>query len=399
MRQIKNSKINPESLLQIPLMRQALNDKSFSVVRRAISKVWTYEKYIPMSMGGFNPLLSAAFVAGVSRISEWLKKPEASARPLNLDDRLVLEALFLVHDYLHSWGYRAINEVMPRLGFGTKPIDESNFEDFVFCHLLTETIAVIGLDYWYLSTLRLNDICQIGTGVENLTVTYHERWSPECLRFNKRHAIQEPQFFERLAKFYCTGFFYGYDMDAFANSSFIEHWLEHEISYGDTQRVYTRQWLHFFRSKNFELNPARLGSQVKVSKKWQKNLMTGISELLWEKVKSDKAHDLSFRFKKDHIWQPYPSDQVDMRFQNINRMDPEKCYNKIMKGPNLKENFRYFFYQYVSQFDYATFDSEVIKLFPHLIEKQDFKLISHLFKGAQKVKGFDVEPRDLFFLN
>ena len=197
----------------------------------------------------------------------------------------MLEAKFLTHDYLHSWAYLIINELYPRLGFGTKPITK----DFVFCHLLSETVATVGLDYWYLCTIELNDVCPIGAAPDGYTLYFHEKWNREYRKFNPNFNAQKPEFFDSLHKFYCSGDFYGFSLEAFNRSVLINRWLSQEITYGETQRRYTRIWLHHLRSENFGLpDPHRLEAPVVATKKWQKNLIVEVGRLLWKKSKENK---------------------------------------------------------------------------------------------------------------
>src|SRR5207237_1319288 len=81
-----------------------------------------------------------------SPLAEWLDDPAQGVRELNQDDALLTEVLFAVHDYLHVWAYHLVRDAVPDLGFGRPPASEAELEDHVFCHLLTEAVATVGLD-------------------------------------------------------------------------------------------------------------------------------------------------------------------------------------------------------------------------------------------------------------
>jgi hypothetical protein len=88
-----------------------------------------------------------------------------------------------------------LHERRPDLSFASLDGEVIDFEDLIFCHLLTEAVAVAGLDYWYLSCVELNDVVDLGTTVRNLTIPYHERQRAEVRRFCPSLEVQTPEFF------------------------------------------------------------------------------------------------------------------------------------------------------------------------------------------------------------
>ena len=76
-----------------------------------------------------------------------------------------------------------------------------------FCHLLSEAVAVMGLDYWTLCVREINEDCPIGTSAGPLTVSGLESWASECRKFNPSLDVQSVGFFRQLAEFYCSGEF------------------------------------------------------------------------------------------------------------------------------------------------------------------------------------------------
>src|SRR5262245_19140488 len=129
------------------------------------------------------------------------------------------------------------------MGFGDGRATRIDFEDWVFCHLLTEAIATVGLDYWYLSCGKLDDVVELGTAISTLTTPYHERHRREYRRWNPALRVQSPRFLETLAAVYCTGEFTGFDREALAHSPLVLQSVDKELMYGRVQRGFTRRWL------------------------------------------------------------------------------------------------------------------------------------------------------------
>jgi hypothetical protein len=391
--------IHPESLLNIPLVQQLLMDRSCRIQTRAVDSGWHQAHSIPISVEGFNPTTSTIFVAEKSSLSSWLGDPYSSGRWYNQKDRLVQRLMFATHDYLHVWSYLMINELMPELEFGTAEITDDNFEDFAFCHLLTEAVATVGVDYWFLSTTDINSICDVGTDVKSLTANYREADHAEYERWNANFEVQSPAFLENLAEFYCKGgAFFGVFVRGLERNPKTFNWLNHEMSYGETQRAYIRQWLLHLAHRPLQNPPRQINAPVACDKPWQKNLTAELAQNLWRKVKEDEIQSPSFRFDPAATWKAPSEKGADFRFTNINRATEEELFS-VAQGANSDTNFAHLFYQYVSTFEHELFDRELIKLFPFLLQKKDFGLVKHLFRGQKRLQASPAEPRDLFILN
>lgn len=395
----KPSSVHPESPLRIPMVRRALEDRRFRVQVRAVSKEWRYRKVIPVSMTGFNPHLSTVFVGGVSRVHDWLKSPGQSARAFNRRDNLFDEALYIGHDYLHAWTYWAIDELMPKLGLGAATITAKNLEDFVFCHLVSEAVAVVGLDYWYLATLDINEVVPIGTTRKIENTAYHESNLPEFRRFNPRFAVQTPAFFRKLVELYCTGYFVGFDIDDMNRSPQLYQWLDHEVGYSELQREYIRLWLNHLAPRPTGLDRERLRAPVRIDAPWKRTVVREIGNLLWAMVKEDKDSTKSGGPGRSRAWRSPKDRAVDLRFLNLNGLDEERTARAILAGPNVEQNFEFFFHQLISRYDYSKFDPELVKLFPALIRQRDYALIARVFRDEKRVASQGAEPMDLMLLN
>lgn len=385
-----------ESLVRIPLLAQLLDDPAFSIVRRGIDSRWKYEDLIATRVDGFNPLRGAAYVGTHSHFDRWLPHRDGSARPFNRGDELMSEALSVVHDYLHVWTYQWIDHLRPEIGFGHRPITSRNFEDMVFCHILSEAVATVGLDYWYLSTVNMREEVPIGTVQTGLTVSYREAWEDEYRRFNPRLNIQNPSFLGILTRFYCDGVFVGFDVDDLRSSPALESWITHELRYGQLQRRYCREWLSYLSEADIRLTESQLDAPIAYGAAWKKRLISEIGERLWAKVKQGEMCSPGTRIDPDSTWSAQPQRQPDFRFLNLNRCGmPPASVVKAMSD----ESFEYLLRQYAVRFDYESFPEEALGVFTLIREDRDFSIGERLLKGIKRLPVGRDEPRDLFLYN
>lgn len=374
-----------------------LEDPGVDLVARGIDARWHYEKIIPAKLGGFNAAAGSVYYPAKSFMARWLRKPESSARKDNESDFLVSEVLFAVHDYLHVWAYRAINELNPSLGFGMGEITRANIDDLVFCHLASEAAATVGLDYWYLCTLSLNDVCDIGTTLDRgLTVGYHERYGREYGRYGAGLRVQDKAFFASVAHFYCSGIFHGFEANALRESPLILRWLDHELRYGQCQRRYARQWLAFLSREHLFQDAESLDAPVPVTQKWQRRTLRDLGELLWDKVKNDRVHEFAFRFK-GRGWRSPPQRPADFRFVNLNWYPSIDSALRVPSSPD-SESQTYRLYQLISRFDFGRCDSALVEAVPVLIRNGELVLAERLLGAQRRVARCKGEPRDLLFL-
>lgn len=390
--------LHRESLLRVPLVAQMLGDPHVRLVPLAVDRGWQYDGHIPLDTTGFNPLQRAVFYAKRSALAEWLRNPEGSARKANVRDRLVSELFFAVHDYLHAWAYLAIQSLAPELGFGTAPIHKDNIEDFVFCHLLTETVATVGLDYWYLSVVDLNDVCPIGTRLEGLTISYREARLDEYRRFEPSLDVQSPSFFTEIARFYCSGEFPFFDVTALKRSPILLAWLDHEIRYGSRQREYIRRWLSYLSDDAVRIPTSELGAPVRYDGRWRTRLVRELGTRLWEKVKKGKPHHFRPVSPLSTAWKRRDLARKDFRFlcaDAFRKTDLRDAFH----GEDGDLSFRHFFFQYASSHDVRTFDPSLTKLFTEVVRLRDVDLAFALFKNSRRLPSSHFCPIDLLTLN
>lgn len=388
--------LHRESLLRIPLLAQALADPNFAIVRRGVDARWQYEDVIATRVDGFNPLRAAAYIATHSRVDRWLPHRDGSARRFNQGDELITEALYVVHDYLHAWTYQWIDRLRPGLGFGCHPITARNFEDMVFCHILSEAVATVGLDYWYLATVDLSREVPIGTLQRGLTASYRENLTPEYRRFNPALDVQRPAFLGQMARFYCDGIFVGFGARDLRASPAIEAWLTHELRYGELQRRYCRQWFSYLARDEIRLTEAQLDAPIAHDAAWQKRLIDQIGERLWAKVKGNDLCAAAGRLDPGRTWSAPTRRAPDFRFVNVNRCGRLDA-TAVKTMPDA--SFEYLLRQYMARFDYAAFPAAALGVFGLIRDERDFSIGERLLKGIRRVPVAAGEPRDLFFYN
>jgi len=385
-----------ESLLAIPLLAQVFDDPCFVIIRRGVDARWKYQDVIESRVDGFNPLYGAVFVGTHSRVERWLAHRHESARPFNDGDELVPEALFCVHDYLHAWAYQWIDRLQPGLGFGRSPITRRNFEDMVFCHILSEAVATVGLDYWYLATVDLNRVVPIGTVQRGLTASYREEMAEEYRRFNPTLSVQHPSFLGQLTRFYCDGVFRGFDIGDFQRSPAIESWLTHELTYGRLQRRYCREWFAYLAAEDLRLSPEQLDGPIDDTARWKKALVAALGERLWRKVKHNEMCSPGVRLDPKEVWKAPRRRAPDFRFLNLNRCDPVSA----AAAKSLSDDaFDFLMRQYVARFDRDAFPAEALGVFSLIRQERDFAIGERLLRGVRRLPVTREEPRDLFLYN
>jgi hypothetical protein len=389
-------RIHAESLLRIPLVRQMLDDRESKLVARAIDARWHYEGILPR-LNGFNPLEGAVYYPAQSFLARWLRDPGASARTHNENDFLVKEVLFAVHDYLHAWAYRAIEALAPRKSFWKRPVTRAAVEELVFGHLVSEAVATVGLDYWFLCTVSLNDICDIGTRTDcGLTTDYHERFAGEYRRYNPTLCVQSPEFFALFTDFYCSGVFPGFDRRALRESPLVLRWLEHELRYSRLQRRYSRQWLSYLAPEGLAFDDSELGAPSSIDRAWKRRLVAQLGAMLWDKVKNGATHTLVAR-PRGLPWSSALDRPVDFRFTNLNWFPSSDAAQRAKPSSDPASELNRF-YQTIAQVDFGRCSSALrAAIFP-LARDSAFAALVQLLADRPRIRRREGEPRNLFFL-
>ena len=388
--------VDHESLLNIPLVAQLWDDPSVRIQVRGVDSRWYRANVVDRRVEGFNAFTGTIFTGRHTNLASWLGHAAESARAYNHDDRLVEEVLFAVHDYLHIWAYRWIARLWPDLGFGQADITSENFEDMVFCHLLSEAVATVGLDYWYLSCVDLNQVVPIGTAKRGLTVSYRENLIDEYRHFGSGFYAQRPEFFELIAQFYCTGVFPGFSALDMQHSPALRGWLMHELDYGKLQRQYCREWFAYLSNGRVNIAQAKLGRPVVPGGPERQTLLREVGVLLWAKVKQGDLADSGFRFDPDHLWSAARGGKQLFQFLNFNRVGmPKKAKLSGLSARSMS----YLIHQYIVQLDFGKFPKDARPIFDLIYGRRDLALAESLLGEFARVEAGDDEPRDLFLYN
>jgi hypothetical protein len=388
--------VDRESLLNIPLVSQLWRDSSVRIEARGVDTRWSYAKVVDRRVSGFNPFQGVIFTGRHSCLADWMERPGESARKLNFEDRLVEEVLFAAHDYLHIWSYRWIARLWPELGFGEAEIGPDNFEDMVFCHLLSEAVATVGLDYWYLSCVALNDVVPIGSAKRGLTVSYREDHCEEYRIFSEGFEVQGEAFFQLIARFYCSGQFPGFSAEDMQLSPVLRAWLMHELRYGKLQREYCREWFAYLSGGRVRLSPKQLSRPVAHDSPKHEHLLREIGALLWAKVKQDDSADSGFRFDPGRLWSSRGSRDLRFQFLNLNSVGLPSASRR---GRLSSRSSVYLIHQYISRLDYAAFPKDGHAIFDLIYRNGDLGLAESLLGEFPRVAAGSCEPRDIFLYN
>lgn len=381
-----------ESLLQIPLVARALADPRMRPVARAVDAGWAYERFIKKVSPGFNPFAGQIIFASQSRFGHWRSRPQQSARSLNHEDRLLREVCFYVHDYLHNWTYGVIRVLRPQAELGFGRIFTRNFEDLTFLHLVTEAAATVGLDYWYLATIAVNDVCPIGSHFGQLTVTYREEHLAEYRRARPGLVVQAPEFFEELVSFYCTGEIHGFDARDLQRSPLLFTWLSHEVAYGVRQREYTRAWLAHLGA--VALAERDLGRPVRCDKPWQRRLVRSVGEALWGLVKHGADFQIEVIDPRD-AWTARGRPTIDPRFVNLGCLEPAELDQFVDASIALRE---IVMVQYLVRHDLARFDRDKDGVLRAVMKASDLRGLRGLLRDEPMLPRSSHEPHDILVL-
>jgi hypothetical protein len=388
--------IDPESLLRIPLVARALGDPAVRPTPRAVDCEWSYRKLVGNGVVGFNPFSGRTYHGVRSSFARWLRHRTKSARRHNVQDLLVKEVLFAVHDYLHIWAYSVLAELCPELRPGGVPLDDESIEAFAFLHIVTEACATVGLDYWYLATVDLNRVCDLGTLVSTLTVSYHERHLPEYRRFHPALEVQHPSFLPSVVDFYCSGDMVGFSARDLVESPRVFAWIKHELVYGQLQRKYIRRWLHHFAGRP-PPDEATAGRAVRGDAPWQRKIVSTLSERLWALVKRRAVDPVRHAADATTGWRRPRRAWQDLAFVNLATLE-EADIHRLATKASTKASFGWLFDQYVSLHTFERFDPDKLPRLRKLREAADWASLKALCRGEERVRVGAHEPPEIMLL-
>lgn len=387
------------SLLGLRPVQHALRDPHYALARRPIDSAWHHADFTGV-MSGFNPSLHTHFYAAHSSLDRWLADPEAPMTAPGDEDHLVKEVLHLAHDYLHSWAYRALGQLDPALDVHA-PVTRENLEQQAFLFILTEAVAVVGLDYWYLCVKDVDERCHVRSGVGPRTVHYRERLLAEYRRFNPELVVQHPDFLLRILKLYCVGELAGFVPQDLLASPTLAQWLIREFLISPRQRFVTRLWLS--RLGGLAVDAEALSAPLPRPSAAQWHLAAELGAQLWRKIK----HGAQMFFPPSPVtssWRHASTSNADYRCFNLSRVAgptvdwdaPDRC----------SESFAYYVDQYLSRYRLpdcaATGDRDALRRKIDAIKQNfDHHGLAGLAAGLTPVRAADHDPAplELLFVN
>ena len=398
----ETDRLPPDSYLRIPLVRAAIEDSRFDRIPRRIDCGWQYAGVLPKAVTGFDPTRSTYFYGARSAFAEWLRDPVKRSREFNREDRLTREVLFFAHDYLHSWCYELVTSRWPALRAHRQSRNAHSFDLDVFVHLVSEAVATVGLDYWYLSTVDLNEVVDIGTRVFPLTTTYVDRELPEIQKYFPRFDPRTPSFLGHMIRFYCSGEFPGFNAQAMNRSPILHALMNHEVGYGETQRKYVRSWLAYLRDDEIPTDEESLRSALLIDESWFAKVVPFLETHLWAWIREGVLPPVTPATRGMARKEPGVQGTVsrrlpiDFRFTNIERIGDAMGSTHSVEP----ESQAFLAYQLVSGFEFGSVDSATISAISKALKLGDFDLVKILLRGAKRVRATNInEPQNLLFLN
>ena len=392
---MKEKEPHSQSLLRVPLVRQMLSDPAVTLRPRAIDARWSHDRPGTWSGTGFNPFHASVFYLAHSPLATWLPEATRSAREFNENDLLVREVFLAVHDYLHCWAVAAIRKIAPELGFATGAIENRGFEDHVFCFLLTEAVATVGLDYWFLGTNDVNSLCPIGTRLKSLTTYYSAADEEEYRRFDSRFTAQDPGFLSWLVGVYCGGKPGSFDSHSLYHSPQLRKWVDHEVGYGKVQRRYARQWLAYLSRE--EILVEDLSGRVESEAPWKRRLVKELARMLWEKIKKDVQHPLGPPISRESVWRSSRKRIPNFSWINANHFPLAKIEELFSRGRPPFE-VAPLFRQLVARIDFERCDLKTVRSLRPAHLSRDFRKTLAILNAQPRISRATWEPRDLFML-
>jgi hypothetical protein len=309
---------NWKPINEFPLLNQLFQDPSVHFCFRGLDFSWKYQGILPNVQAGFNPFNSTVYFCSSSAFSDWFFSGCENLENYIAGENVINELLFALHDYLHIWSYQCVDHLtsgrVTSLITTPTPLTELEKEELIFFHLLSEAVATIGLDYWFLSRNELWRVLSVGTTITGLTATFSERHMDEFRKFNPDFQPFKPQFLNEFTRFYCDGVLNGFDVEALQKSNIVFRWLKHELTYGQTQRNHSSTWINYLFSdlEDYQVS-ASTTTTVKIPLKYE-TLLDQVGSLLWEKIKGEKNHFFPSKFPA--LEKPRFRKKLDPRFSN-----------------------------------------------------------------------------------
>lgn len=313
----------------IPLLQAAVLDERVEMVTLEVDHQWRYRKIAARCSSGWNPFRSEIYMAANSALDGYCRRPGAEVREHNENDDLATEAAFVAHDYLHIWALHELRDIDSTILSGSGSITECSLEADVAWMLATEAVATVGLDYWFLSQRSFRDRLDVGSLFTTLTVAYESSNADEYIRFRPDLEVMSPGFLAEIAAFYCQGAFSGFSLADVRRSPATLKWLRHEVTYGEKQRIYTRQWLRHLAGLPAAAQ-AQLAGPVEAPERFDE-VVAELGRRLWSLV-VEGDHRPRVSMVRPDAWIGAPQAALDFRYDNALALGPDRLEQVLDEG-------------------------------------------------------------------
>lgn len=380
-------------LARLRPVTHALRDPHFSVVLRPIDGRWAHAG-ITAVMGGFNPPRHVHYAARESAFSGWIASPETFVCPPEREQELATDVLRFAHDYLHSWAYRLIGYLCPAFRVVT-PRTHDELSEQAFFLVLSESIAVVGSDYWYLSLGGLKKRCGTQFDLGPCTIHYREKNLPLYRRANPGLEVQTSDFFPRIAWLYSSGQIEGFSEQDLLENRPLADWLVRELLIAPRQRFVSRSWLGHLGGVT--LDAAGLEANFSELAELHAGLIQQIGELLWQKTRHGRHLFLPVAEHQGQ-WQCRKGGSLDCRYANLNHIGTRRidwddggidCWNafvdQVMAARRLPGT--------------ESVRAEIAGVLADIRAAVDPDALAKLACGLEPVTGSDPAPLELLMVN
>lgn len=359
---------------------------------RGVDTRWTDSGLIPWNMTGFAPQSGLIFYSPACGLNELLSQGIVGLSNVEMLDRAVEAYLWCVHDYIHTWCYSLIDRAMPELGLGRALIDDGNLDSMVYCHLLSEVCAVVGLDYWYLSEINLPAQLGLSQRFRTLSTRYHSEHLPEFRVVDPTFCPKSKDFFFKILHLFCQSEILGADASNLRQSPTFYRWAKHELEYSVLQREYSRLW--FTHLGGFSINPFKLSRPVDPTIEWRPSLAKMCADALWDGITNRTWNALPVQLKSS-----WSSQTTDFRFTNICELDFSFIRSQMLNGKVTGLQAQMLGYQYLCRYDWEFIDPEMRSKAANMARQGALPGLVSVLENCSIYKIKDKAPLTLFLLN
>lgn len=392
-------------LKRIPLVRHAFEDPHYSIRMRRVDKGWYDSGQVPANLGGFNPHTHAFYCPSRSMLKSALENTCGTFNPVEIE-LFTREVLWFAHDYLHSWCYRAVQALRPSLALGSMEIHEGNSDLYAMLHLLSEVVAVVGLDYWCLCNLDFGELTGLGMPWVNLAAKYHVTKKRAFLETDRVWAPEKPEFFLKLARYYLYGKPEVLKLRSEETHVDVTEWMEHERSYSPLQRAYSRTWIRRFSRSARRMDPSMLISPFGKNGEVEQIAET-LGTLLWEKCVDGREFYFPRAEGENQTWRSAQS-EFDPRYSNVEWLEDDSisCLEDALGLALARaaprdhgEIFDFLLYQLLCRRECVRLaPAELLKL-ATARSRRDLESVAQVVNELRPLGCVDEAPRDLMILN